>query len=37
MSRDLPNPGIESVSLVSPALACGFFNTTPPGKLFLML
>ena len=24
---DLPNPGIESVSLVSPALARGFFTT----------
>ena len=26
---DLPNPGIK---LVSPALACGFFITKPPGK-----
>ena len=25
--RDLPNPGIESTSLMSPALAGGFFNT----------
>ena len=24
---DLPNPGIESVSLMSPALASGFFTT----------
>ena len=24
-SRDLPNPGIELVSLMSTALACGFF------------
>ena len=31
-SRDLPNPGIEPVSLVSPALAGGFFTTEPPGK-----
>ena len=29
---DLPNPGIESASLVSPALAGGFFITVPPGK-----
>ena len=25
--RDLPNPGIKSVSLMSPALAGGFFTT----------
>ena len=24
--RDVPNPGIELVSLMSPALACGFFT-----------
>ena len=29
---DLPNPGIEPASLVSPALAGGFFTTEPPGK-----
>ena len=32
---DLPNPGIESVSLMSPALAGGFFfflPLVPPGK-----
>ena len=29
---DLPNPGIEPSSLVSPALAGGFFTTAPPGK-----
>ena len=29
---DLPNPGIEPASLVSPALAGGFFTTMPPGK-----
>ena len=29
---DLPNPGIKSVSLVSPALAGGFFTTVPPEK-----
>ena len=31
-SRDLPDPGIETVSLVSPALAGRFFITEPPGK-----
>ena len=30
---DLPNPGIEPKSLMSPALADGFFTTEPPGKL----
>ena len=29
---DLPNLGIESVSLVSPALAGKFFTSVPPGK-----
>ena len=29
---NLPDPGIEPVSLVSPALAVGFFTTVPPGK-----
>ena len=29
---DLPDSGIEPVSLVSPALAGGFFTTEPPGK-----
>ena len=29
---DLPNPGIKPVSLVSPALAGGFFSAVPPGK-----
>ena len=29
---DLPNPGIEPESPVSPALAGGFFTTEPPGK-----
>ena len=28
----LPDPGIEPASLVSPALAGGFFTTGPPGK-----
>ena len=30
---DLPTPGIEPVSLVSPALAGRFFSTEPPGQL----
>ena len=30
--RDLPNQGIEPMSLVSPALADRFFTTMPPGK-----
>ena len=29
---DLSNPGIEPVSLKSPALAGGFFTLVPPGK-----
>ena len=29
---DLPHPGIEPRSLVSPSLAGGFFTTLPPGK-----
>ena len=30
---DLPNPGIEPASPVSPALAGGFFTTEVPEKL----
>ena len=30
---DLPDPGIETVSPVSPELAGGFFTTELPGKL----
>ena len=30
---DLPNPGIESLSLASPALAGRFFTFAPPGNL----
>ena len=30
-SGNLPEPGIEPTSLVSPALADGFFTTVPPG------
>ena len=29
---DLPDPGMESASLVSPALAGGFFTAVPTGK-----
>ena len=32
LPRDLPHPGIEPASLVSPALAGGFFATVPPGR-----
>ena len=31
-SRGSSNPGIETVSLASPALASRFFTTEPPGK-----
>ena len=31
-SGDLPNPGIEPASPVSPALVGGFFTTEPPEK-----
>ena len=31
-SRDLHDPGVESASLVLPALAGGFFTAAPPGK-----
>ena len=30
---DLPNPGIEPMSPVFPALTGGFFTTAPSGKL----
>ena len=29
---DLPDPGVEPASPVSPALAGGFFTAEPPGK-----
>ena len=29
---DLPNTGIKPTSPESPALACGFFTTEPPGN-----
>ena len=31
-TEDLPDPGIESMSLASPALAGSFFTTESPGK-----
>ena len=34
---DLPDPGIEPTSLVSSALAGGYFTTVPPGKPFIIL
>ena len=34
-SGDLPDPGVESVSLESPALAGRLFITEPPGGLML--
>ena len=30
--RGLPDPGIQPMSLASPALTGGFFTTEPPGK-----
>ena len=30
--QGIPNPGIETASLASPALADGFFTTEPPRK-----
>ena len=35
--KNLPNPGIELLSLGSPALAGRFFTTEPPGKPSLAL
>ena len=32
--EDLPDPGIEPVTPVSPALTGEFFTTEPPGKHF---
>ena len=34
---DLLHPGIKPASLVSPALADGFFTTPPPGKHLYLL
>ena len=35
--RNLPNQGVELVSLMSPALAVGFFTTSAPGETPLKL
>ena len=35
-SRDLPDPGIEPESLVSPALASGFFTPETLGKACIL-
>ena len=32
LSEDLPNPGTEPMSLISPASACRFFTISTPGK-----
>ena len=37
LQGNLPDPGIEPVSPVSPSLAGGFFTTEPPGKSILIL
>ena len=37
MPGDLPDPGIEPTSLVSPALVVGFFTTVLPGKPVMIL
>ena len=34
---DLPNPGIESMSLVSAVLAGGLLTTVPPGKTSILI
>ena len=34
---DLPHPGIEPESLMSPALTGGFFTLVPPGKCFHLI
>ena len=36
-SRDLPHPGIELMSLMSPALVGKFFTTEQPGKPWIEL
>ena len=36
-SGDLPHPGIKPLSLVSPALAGGFFTAMPLGKPYVIL
>ena len=34
---DLPDPGIEPMSLVSSELAGGFFTSVPPGKPYIYI
>ena len=34
---NLPDPGIEPMSLASPVLAGGFFTPEPPGKTFIVV
>ena len=36
-SRDLPNPGIESVSLMYPSLAGGFFITSATWETHILV
>ena len=36
LSLDLPDPGIEPMSLMSPALAGGFFTTSATWEAFTM-
>ena len=35
--KDLPHPGVEPATLMSPALADGFFTTASPEKIIQML
>ena len=35
--EDLPNPGIEPASLMSPALASGLFTIEPPGVKVIII
>ena len=37
LQENLPDPGIEPMSLASPALALGFYTTAPPGTLTVCL
>ena len=36
-SKDLPNPGMDQVSPISPALAGEFFTAGPPGKPYICI
>ena len=35
--KDLPHPGVEPATLMSPVLADGLFTTASPGKIIQML